>query len=326
MQIPTKSPRKRASFRHDDELSLGLDDDIINATVTVAATWEPLPTIDATDVTTANATTGSAVAIAAVADATAIAATASSGSDSSYDIRYNIARSYSSDDDSYSYSSGSSSSSSGYGLTNNNRQANRNTIDDANSMFSSPPEELTPHELAAQVAQRVASRFYKNLPPKLMQDYSSKDCVAPFDVKEIVLGKLLGSGEFSHVYEIKSFMLVKDGAKNDDGNSNNDNDNDDDDAMTKNSYTPEQIKTREHMKRREQYHTTKKIMLRRQTPPSKTSRRLRRARLRPIGIRPGQRGRILIRAPTSQHSQIARHILLRRAWVRERTQGILSNH
>lgn len=41
-------------------------------------------------------------------------------------------------------------------------------------------------------------------------DYNNKDCLAPFDYKEIKLGPLLGTGEFSNVYEIESFSLNPD--------------------------------------------------------------------------------------------------------------------
>ena len=53
-----------------------------------------------------------------------------------------------------------------------------------------------------------SQKFVDSLPPSLKFDYDHRDTVAPFQTKEIILGKLLGSGEFSHVYEISEFRPV----------------------------------------------------------------------------------------------------------------------
>ncbi|KAL7533608.1 hypothetical protein ACHAXR_009364, partial [Thalassiosira sp. AJA248-18] len=110
---------------------------------------------------------------------------------------------------------------------------------------------VTPHELAALVAMRVKSTFANTLPASLRPgedddgdgDYSSDtksdklDCIAPYKTGEIILGPLLGSGEFSHVYEIKAFRP---------------------DTAVEATLTAEEIDTRRHMKQRERYHDTKR--------------------------------------------------------------------
>ena len=55
-----------------------------------------------------------------------------------------------------------------------------------------------------------SQKFVNSLPSSLKSDYNHRDTVAPFRTKEIILGKLLGSGEFSHVYEISEFRPVDD--------------------------------------------------------------------------------------------------------------------
>ena len=79
-----------------------------------------------------------------------------------------------------------------------------------------------PNELAAHVAAKVQRNFELKCSEGLRTDggrrTSAVDILAPFQSKEIVLGKLLGSGEFSHAYEIKSFNLrdvLRDGEKDD---------------------------------------------------------------------------------------------------------------
>jgi hypothetical protein len=66
----------------------------------------------------------------------------------------------------------------------------------------------SPHEVAARAAILVHRKFVENLPPSLREDYDHRDAVAPFQTGEIMLGKLLGSGEFSHVYEIRKFRPI----------------------------------------------------------------------------------------------------------------------
>ena len=120
---------------------------------------------------------------------------------------------------------------SGYGFNSALRQASASTIS------QSLQESGSPHDLAAAVAQSVKSHFITNIPSALQSDYNNRDTIAPFSTSEIVLGPLLGSGEFSHVYEIKGFKPNKD---------------------HETTLTPKEIETRKLMKRRERYHDTKK--------------------------------------------------------------------
>jgi serine/threonine protein kinase len=41
----------------------------------------------------------------------------------------------------------------------------------------------------------------------LLASFPTRDVIAPFKKSEVKLGRLLGSGKFSHVYEIKSFDI-----------------------------------------------------------------------------------------------------------------------
>lgn len=67
---------------------------------------------------------------------------------------------------------------------------------------------VSPYTLAASVTAQVKEEFRHQLSKSvLLSDFANRDCIAPFHNKEIVLGKLLGSGEFSQVYEIKSLRL-----------------------------------------------------------------------------------------------------------------------
>ena len=63
----------------------------------------------------------------------------------------------------------------------------------------------SPHELAAAVAKEAKDDFAKKLPSSLCKEFDRRDVVAPYSSKEIVLGPLLGKGEFSHVFEIRAF-------------------------------------------------------------------------------------------------------------------------
>mmetsp|Transcript_22715 Transcript_22715/g.47651 ORF Transcript_22715/g.47651 Transcript_22715/m.47651 type:complete len:507 (-) Transcript_22715:158-1678(-) len=65
----------------------------------------------------------------------------------------------------------------------------------------------SPDHLAASAAKGVKGRFLDDLPFELLQDYGKKDVLARFAPKEIVLGRKLGSGEYSHVYSIRCFSL-----------------------------------------------------------------------------------------------------------------------
>jgi hypothetical protein len=94
-----------------------------------------------------------------------------------------------------------------------------------------------PHQLAASVSSGVKQRFCDSLPESLLQNYDNRDCIAPFSSDEIVLGKKLGSGEFSHVFKIKSFRL---------------------NSSFQGSMSKEECDMREYMKGRETYRDTKK--------------------------------------------------------------------
>jgi hypothetical protein len=96
----------------------------------------------------------------------------------------------------------------------------------------------SPHQMASMAASGVKERFRESLSESLLEDYNEKDVVASFSTKEIVLGKKLGSGEFSHVYLVKSFRL------------NND--------LVANTASEEERGVRDYMKGREKYRDTNK--------------------------------------------------------------------
>mmetsp|Transcript_24203 Transcript_24203/g.37953 ORF Transcript_24203/g.37953 Transcript_24203/m.37953 type:complete len:496 (-) Transcript_24203:135-1622(-) len=98
--------------------------------------------------------------------------------------------------------------------------------------------EDTPNQIAAQVAMGAKDDFCRRLPENLLKEYNSRDCIAPFKTSEIVIGTKLGSGEFSHVYEIRFFE--KDNAIEPD-------------------LDDDQRETRNYMKRREKYRDTRKV-------------------------------------------------------------------
>lgn len=95
----------------------------------------------------------------------------------------------------------------------------------------------SPHEMASSVAAQVKENLRKSLPESLLKDRDDQECIAPFMTKEIVLGRKLGSGEFSHVYRVKSFRL---------------------DNSLESSFSTEECARRHHMRRTENYHNTKK--------------------------------------------------------------------
>ena len=70
-------------------------------------------------------------------------------------------------------------------------------------------DEVT-HNLAVNAAQSAEESLLKSLPQSLFAECEpdqKPDCIAPFRRQEIVLGDLLGSGQFGHVYEIRAFRL-----------------------------------------------------------------------------------------------------------------------
>lgn len=66
------------------------------------------------------------------------------------------------------------------------------------------------HDLAISAAQDRRTSLQESLPPSLKE---KDDCIAPFHREEISLGPLLGSGEYSDVYEVTSFQSPGDGAQ-----------------------------------------------------------------------------------------------------------------
>ena len=97
----------------------------------------------------------------------------------------------------------------------------------------------SPHQMASMAASGVKDRFRESLSESLLKDYERRDCIAPFNTKEIVLGKKLGSGEFSHVYLINAFRL-------------------DNELLGDAVISEEDMETRNYMKGREKYRDTKK--------------------------------------------------------------------
>ena len=96
------------------------------------------------------------------------------------------------------------------------------------------------HDLAAKAAEEKKIDFDMTLPPSLLSETANgQDCIAPFRREEIMLGLLLGSGEFSNVYEVKSIHL---------GPQDEDEDN----------ISPKEFKTRLHMKNSDKYRQTDK--------------------------------------------------------------------
>lgn len=98
--------------------------------------------------------------------------------------------------------------------------------------------EDTPNQIAAQVVMGVRDDFRRRLPENLLKEYNSRDCIAPFKNSEIVIGTKLGSGEFSHVYEIVFFEK---------------------DAAVEPDLDDDQRETRDYMKSRERYRDTRKV-------------------------------------------------------------------
>lgn len=96
----------------------------------------------------------------------------------------------------------------------------------------------TPNQIAAEVVMGVKDDFRRRLPENLLREYNSRDCIAPFKNSEIVVGTKLGSGEFSHVYEIRFFEK---------------------DEAIEPELDEDQRETRDYMKSREKYRDTRKV-------------------------------------------------------------------
>eukprot|EP00984_Skeletonema_dohrnii_P032004 scaffold25347_cov86-Skeletonema_dohrnii-CCMP3373.AAC.5 len=97
--------------------------------------------------------------------------------------------------------------------------------------------EGSPSDLAAEVALGVKDQFRQMLPENLLIEYNFRDCMAPFQTSEIVIGRKLGSGEFSHVFEIRCFEK---------------------DEAIEADLDNDQRETRNYMKNREKYRDTGK--------------------------------------------------------------------
>ena len=130
---------------------------------------------------------------------------------------------------------------SGYGFNSALRQASQSTIDSSKNSDTT----TTPNELAAHVAQSAHEHFQLNLPSYLKDEYDSRDAMGLFSTNEIIIGPLLGSGEFSHVYEIKAF---RPNIKLEQNVSNS----------VIQQLSQQEIDTRKYMKSRERYHDSKK--------------------------------------------------------------------
>ena len=96
----------------------------------------------------------------------------------------------------------------------------------------------SPHVLAAQAATEKKDEFILSVPPSLTNvqeiSCSNRIAISPFKGEEVILGPLLGTGEFSNVYEIKSFRLQTDIQ----------------------DMSIEQVESREYMKKSKKYHNT----------------------------------------------------------------------
>jgi len=114
--------------------------------------------------------------------------------------------------------------------------------DDSNTSNNLPPilDGNSPHVLAAQAATEKKDEFILSVPPSLTNvqesSCSNRIAISPFNGEEVILGPLLGTGEFSNVYEIKSFRLQT-GIQD---------------------MSIEQVESREYMKKSKKYHTTSK--------------------------------------------------------------------
>ncbi|KAL7528103.1 hypothetical protein ACHAXR_002270, partial [Thalassiosira sp. AJA248-18] len=66
------------------------------------------------------------------------------------------------------------------------------------------------HSCAVEASKDAMRNFHESLPPSLLAEKTkhAQDCVAPFKWTECELGSLLGSGEFSDVYKVKSFHIA----------------------------------------------------------------------------------------------------------------------
>ena len=97
--------------------------------------------------------------------------------------------------------------------------------------------------MASFAASRAKDKFLESLSHScfsetVLNEYQSRDFMASFDKNEVILGKRLGSGEFSHVYNVKRFRL--------------------DSNRFGSNLSEEDTSRREYVKEREKYRATKK--------------------------------------------------------------------
>ncbi|KAL3774542.1 hypothetical protein ACHAWO_003993 [Cyclotella atomus] len=89
--------------------------------------------------------------------------------------------------------------------------------------------------MAAALAAKAKETIRRSLLESLLAN-SHRDCIPSFNSKEIKLSRLLGTGEFSQVYEIKSFCL---------------------DSVPPQASTAKDVEVRQYMSSRERYRNTK---------------------------------------------------------------------
>lgn len=64
---------------------------------------------------------------------------------------------------------------------------------------------------AVEAAREAKDRFHEQMPDSVRTQLNEEQyCVAPFGWNECVLGLLLGSGQFSDAFEVRSFRLADD--------------------------------------------------------------------------------------------------------------------
>lgn len=85
------------------------------------------------------------------------------------------------------------------------------TADDGTMLESSHSFSIADptHALAIEAAKDANIHFLESMPQSLIDErIHEHDCIAPFKWDECILGPLLGSGQFSDVYRIRSFSLT----------------------------------------------------------------------------------------------------------------------
>ncbi len=91
-----------------------------------------------------------------------------------------------------------------------------------------------------RAAVMVDREFIEKFPPRLRGDYDDKDIPVPFKTGKIMLGRLLGIGEFSHVYKGSKFRP----------------EDDDNNVLRSSGLSGGKILARRAMRSRKRYHGT----------------------------------------------------------------------